>query len=207
MAGGAVGVITQPQQQLLDIARQNCEQLSMLINDILDIEKLSAGKMLFQLQPLGVKSLLLEAKNRNLPLAQQKGITLTVQPDVDPELTVRADDSRLQQVFANLLANAIRFSPPQGEVQLQALQLGNKVRIQVLDQGPGVPADFIPRLFQKFSQADSSDSRQLGGTGLGLAICKELLERMGGDIGYQRLPDGGACFYFDLALTESGPDA
>lgn len=207
VAGGAVGVITQPQQQLLDIARQNCEQLSMLINDILDIEKLSAGKMLFQLQPLGVKSLLLEAKNRNLPLAQQKGITLTVQPDVDPELTVRADDSRLQQVFANLLANAIRFSPPQGEVQLQALQLGNKVRIQVLDQGPGVPADFIPRLFQKFSQADSSDSRQLGGTGLGLAICKELLERMGGDIGYQRLPDGGACFYFDLALTESGPDA
>ncbi len=206
LAGGAVGAVAPSQQQLLEIARQNCEQLSMLINDILDIEKLTAGKMLLQLQPYAVKSLLLEAKNRNLPLAQQKGVSLTVQPDVNPELTVRVDDSRLQQVFANLLANAIRFSPPQGEVQLQALQLGNKVRIQVLDQGPGVPADFIPRLFQKFSQADSSDSRQLGGTGLGLAICKELIERMGGDIGYQPLPQG-ACFYFDLAITESGPDA
>jgi len=206
LAGGAVGAVPQSQQQLLEIARQNCEQLSMLINDILDIEKLTAGKMLLQLQPYAVKSLLLEAKNRNLPLAQQKGVSLTVQPDVNPELTVKVDDSRLQQVFANLLANAIRFSPPQGEVRLQALQLGNKVRIQVLDQGPGVPADFIPRLFQKFSQADSSDSRQLGGTGLGLAICKELIERMGGDIGYQPLPQG-ACFYFDLAITESGPDA
>ncbi|WP_306523682.1 ATP-binding protein [Rheinheimera sp.] len=201
LAAGAVGAVAQPQQQLLDIARQNCAQLATLINDLLDIEKLTAGKMLLQLQPLGVKSLLLEAKNRNLPLAQQSGISLVIQSDISADSKVLVDESRLQQVFANLLANAIRFSPAQGEVQLQAVVLGQKVRISVLDRGPGVPADFIPRLFQKFSQADSSDTRRLSGTGLGLAICKELVERMGGDIGYQANAEGGACFYFELDLV------
>ena len=85
-------------------------------------------------------------------------------------------------------------------MQLQAVQIGYKVRVSVVDQGPGVPADFVPQLFQKFSQADSSDSRRLSGTGLGLAICKELIERMGGTIGYVDNPEGGACFYFDLAV-------
>lgn len=103
-------------------------------------------------------------------------------------------------MFANLLANAVRFSPAAGVVQLQAVQMGYKVRVSVVDQGPGVPADFLPQLFQKFSQADSSDSRRLSGTGLGLAICKELIERMGGTIGYIDNPAGGACFYFDLAV-------
>lgn len=200
LASGVIGAVLPAQQQLLDIAQQNSRQLATLINDILDIEKLAAGKMLLQLQPLGLKSLLFEAKNRNLPLAQQAGVSLVVHADISPSLRVLVDESRLQQVFANLLANAVRFSPAAGVVQLQAAQLGHKVRVSVVDQGPGVPVDFLPQLFQKFSQADSSDTRRLSGTGLGLAICKELVERMGGTIGYVQNPDGGACFYFDLVL-------
>lgn len=200
LAGGAVGQVASAQQQLLDIAQQNGQQLSLLINDILDIEKLAAGKMQLHLQPLALMPLVLQAKNRNLPLAQQNAVQLTIQSDLTDEIMVLVDENRLQQVFANLLANAIRFSPEQAQVLLQVRLIGLKVRVSVSDQGPGVPADFESRLFQKFSQADSSTTRRMGGSGLGLAISKELVNRMGGEIGYEPNLPTGACFYIDLAV-------
>lgn len=200
LAGGVVGQVAPAQQQLLDIAQQNGQQLSLLINDILDIEKLTAGKMQLHMQQLEVMPLVLQARNRNLPLAQQSGVQLKIQSDLTDEVQVLVDENRLQQVFANLLANAIRFSPEQGVVLLEVRLIGIKVRVSVTDQGPGVPADFLPRLFQKFSQADSSSSRRMSGTGLGLAISKELVDRMGGEIGYQPNSPTGACFYIDLPV-------
>ena len=174
--------------------------MANLINDLLDIEKLAAGKMQLYLQLLPVFAQVLQAKNRNAPLAEQAGVKISICSDVSDEVKILIDESRLQQVFANLLANAIRFSPQGGVVLLEARLIGVQVRISVSDQGPGVPADFGPRLFQKFSQADSSDSRRLNGTGLGLAICRELMDRMNGSIGYQPRSGGGACFYFDLPV-------
>jgi signal transduction histidine kinase len=174
--------------------------LSLLINDILDIEKLAAGKMQLHLQTLALMPLVLQAKNRNLPLAQQNAVQLTIQSQLTDEILVLVDENRLQQVFANLLANAIRFSPEQAQVLLQVRLIGLKVRVSVSDQGPGVPADFESRLFQKFSQADSSTTRRMGGSGLGLAISKELVNRMGGEIGYEPNLPTGACFYIDLAV-------
>ena len=200
LTGGVVGSLVPAQQQLLDIAWQNSQQLANLINDLLDIEKLAAGKMQLYLQLLPVFAQVLQAKNRNAPLAEQAGVKISIRSDVADEVKILIDESRLQQVFANLLANAIRFSPPGGVVLLEVRLIGVQVRISVSDQGPGVPDDFVPRLFQKFSQADSSDSRQLNGTGLGLAICRELMDRMNGSIGYQPREGGGACFYFDLPV-------
>ncbi len=200
LTGGVVGSLVPAQQQLLDIAWQNSQQLANLINDLLDIEKLAAGKMQLYLQLLPVFAQVLQAKNRNAPLAEQAGVKISIRSDVSDEVKILIDESRLQQVFANLLANAIRFSPMGGVVLLEARLIGVQVRISVSDQGPGVPADFVPRLFQKFSQADSSDSRRLNGTGLGLAICRELMDRMNGSIGYQPRAGGGACFYFDLPV-------
>lgn len=200
LTSGVVGSLVPAQQQLLDIAWQNSQQLANLINDLLDVEKLAAGKMQLYLQLLPVFAQLLQAKNRNAPLAEQAEVAINIRSDVTDEMKVLIDESRLQQVFANLLANAIRFSPKGGVVLMEARLIGVKVRISVSDQGPGVPVDFIPRLFQKFSQADSSDSRRLNGTGLGLAICRELMERMNGTIGYQPREGGGACFYFDLPV-------
>jgi PAS domain S-box-containing protein len=200
LTGGVVGSLVPAQQQLLDIAWQNSQQLANLINDLLDIEKLAAGKMQLYLQLLPVFAQVLQAKNRNAPLAEQAGVKISIRSDVSDEVKILIDENRLQQVFANLLANAIRFSPLGGVVLLEARLIGVQVRISVSDQGPGVPEDFVPRLFQKFSQADSSDSRRLNGTGLGLAICRELMDRMNGSIGYQPREGGGACFYFDLPV-------
>jgi signal transduction histidine kinase len=113
---------------------------------------------------------------------------------------VLVDPARLQQVLANLIANAIKFSPD-GEVVSVALQRRDEaVRILVRDRGPGIPEAFRARLFERFAQADGSDTRQRGGTGLGLAISRALVERMGGAIGVDSTPGQGATFHVDLPV-------
>jgi|GEM_PF-5124102 len=116
-------------------------------------------------------------------------------------IQVVVDSQRFIQVLSNFLSNAAKFSPPGGMVEVTARQGADKtVRIAVHDDGPGVPADFHNRIFQKFSQADASNTRQKEGTGLGLAITRELVERMGGTVGFVSEPDGGATFFFNLPI-------
>ena len=129
-------------------------------------------------------------------------VTLTLNSDI-PEVDVRVDSQRLMQVLSNLLSNAIKYSPEGGTVEVKVCQHDNSIRVTVTDQGPGIPKEFYPRIFQKFAQADSSDIRQKGGTGLGLAITKELLEHMDGLIGFDSVEGAGTSFYFELPLQNS----
>ncbi|KOR29984.1 hypothetical protein TI05_14550, partial [Achromatium sp. WMS3] len=115
----------------------------------------------------------------------------------------RVDSQRFMQVLANLLSNAMKYSPEDDTVEIGLTIQGSTVRISVSDHGPGIPKAFLGRIFQKFSQADSSDTRQKGGTGLGLAITKELVERMGGSVGFTSEEGQGACFYVDFPLHDS----
>lgn len=203
VAAGAVGQLLPSQQQMLDIARSNTDQLISLVTDILDMEKLQSGKLSLQPKLQLLLPLLQQAIQRHSALAMSHHVQLKLEAAIAPELYLSLDGERLLQVLGNLLANAIRFSPQHSTVRLSVLLSGNWVQMIVSDQGPGVPNEFIPRLFEKFSQADGSDSRQKNGSGLGLAICKELLERMGGKIFYQQGFDGGACFYCELPLQNN----
>lgn len=195
--GGALGAVPSSMQQMLRIAQDNSQRLNMLINDLLDMDKLVAGKMFFELHDEALQPLLERAIAENQPYANQYHVQLT-QPGLATDARVRVDKRRLAQVLANLLSNGAKFSPQGGAVVITVTQHQERVRVSVSDHGAGVPASFQTRIFSKFSQADGTDTRQKGGTGLGLAISKEIIERMGGQIGFDSNPAQGATFWFEL---------
>ncbi|MGK9066333.1 PAS domain S-box protein [Stutzerimonas chloritidismutans] len=199
--GGAVGEVPPAIGQMLTIAQQNAQRLGLLIDDLLDMEKLIAGKMTFNLDVQPLEPLLAEALRANQGYADQHGVRFEFGERVTA--LVRVDAHRLQQVLANLLSNAAKFSPPGAVVTLSSRRQGDQVRVAVRDVGPGIPQAFRHRIFQKFSQADSSDTRQKGGTGLGLAISKELVEQMHGHIGFDSEAGQGACFWFELPAHDA----
>jgi PAS domain S-box-containing protein len=199
MAGGAMGSLPDQARSLIDIAHKNSKRLTHLINDLLDMEKIAAGKMHFDMQVHALVPLIEQALEGIRSYGVERTVKFTFnQQATEPE--VRVDSQRLMQVLSNLLSNAVKYSPEGGTVDIAVRQLDGQVRVAVTDQGPGIPAEFRSRIFQKFSQADSSDTRQKGGTGLGLAITKELVERMGGRIGFESEEGKGASFYFLLPL-------
>ncbi len=194
-------------QKLLQVANNNSERLAQLINDLLDIEKLAAGKMPFNIQALSVRAELQLAVDNLQPFASQYKVMLKLQ-NIASGLLVQADALRLQQVVTNLLSNAIKFSPPDSDVVVTADLHDDIVRFSITDTGSGIPVEFHPHIFQRFTQADGSNQRQNGGTGLGLAICKELVGQMGGSIGFNSEPGKGSVFYFALpAYKDSKQDS
>lgn len=182
----------------LDMAYQNSERLSALINDVLDLEKIESGQMTLDLRPLQLRAVLEKAVHMNLPYAEVHRTRLRLLPGAD--FTVAADPDRLMQVLTNLISNAAKFSLDDGEVEISAEQRGAVVRVEVRDHGVGIPENFRGVIFQRFERVDNSDSRKKGGTGLGLSICKALVERMNGTIGFESETGKGSTFYFDLPL-------
>lgn len=194
---GSIGELPELAAKMVAVAERNSQRLLLLINDLLDMEKLVAGKMRFDLVAQPLAPLIQQALEENRTYADQFNVRLRWE-NLAGLCCTRVDAARLQQVMANLLSNAIKFSPADGEVLVTVTRDGGWIRIGVADNGPGIPPEFRERIFQKFSQADGSDSRQKGGTGLGLAITRELVEKMDGTVSFHTEVGQGTQFFVEL---------
>jgi PAS domain S-box-containing protein len=195
LAGGVVGELPSAAQQLVQIAKTNTDRLVRLVNDILDIEKLAFGQLKLQPAEVEVLALLQEAKLQNQAYADKYSVQLdlVVAADAKPVFLYQ-DKFRLLQILSNLISNAIKFSPSHSVVKLSYQLQESQLVIQVKDQGSGIAESFRSKIFQKFAQADSSDSRSNQGSGLGLNISKTLVEMMQGTIDFESEIGKGTCF-------------
>jgi PAS domain S-box-containing protein len=193
-AGGTLPVRA---KRLLTIAHANSQRLVRLVNNILDMEKIESGKVVFVQKRIEVRSLVKEAIEANRMLADGFGVQIRLDP-ASVAGDIRGDPDWLLQVVTNLLSNAVKFSPAAERVDVAIENANGNIRISVRDHGHGVPESFKPRIFEKFAQADASDARQLGGTGLGLSIVKQIVTRLGGKVGFGDAPGGGAIFHVEF---------
>jgi PAS domain S-box-containing protein len=183
--------------RLLMIAHKNCQRLVRLVNDILDIEKIESGRVELNCVRIDLLQVAERAIEDNRGFADGYGVKVRLD-DASVGAEVSADPDRLVQVITNLLSNAIKFSSAGDEVLVSVGKSGDACRISVRDHGAGIPEEFKPHLFEKFAQADGTNSRRKGGTGLGLSIVKQIVERFGGQIRFDDAPGGGTIFYVEL---------
>lgn len=194
---GNVDGLSETAKSLLKIAHGNCQRLARIVNDILDIERIESGQMIYDRKPAEVRALVEQIIEANQSFARHHDVSVRLDGEAERAL-VLADPDRLDQVITNLLSNAIKFSPPGSEVVVTIGATDGAVRISVHDHGPGIPADYKSRIFEKFVQVDATDARTKGGAGLGLSIAKQIVVVLGGDISVEDAPAGGASFHVTL---------
>ncbi len=201
MAGGHLDDQPEQRKNLLDLSTRNTERLISLVNDILDVERLNAGRLDLKFRPVQLAEVLQEAIATQRYLAESQGVSIRIDTAAVPP--VQGDADRLLQVAQNLLSNAIKFSSRGGEVTVRLIDLSDRLRCEVSDQGEGVSEDFVGRLFERFAQQESGTRRHSGGSGLGLFICHGIIELHSGNIGYKPGKHGGSVFYFELPKSTS----
>jgi len=216
---GALGQLSDPQRDALETVARNGRHLLGLVNDVLDLSKVDAGRMDLHLMQTDLRSLIGDVITGMESLIQTKGHDVTVELG-DAPLLVNADEMRVRQVLFNLLSNAVKFTPANGHVTVHAGQRrttlpvtgGRRIEreavwVSVTDSGIGIAKEDLPRLFTEFSQVDASFSRRFEGTGLGLALSKRFVEMHGGVIGVESTPGRGSTFWIELPIEGPQPGA
>lgn len=207
LEGGVAGELPAKARELVRIARTNSDRLIRLINDILDLDKMEAGRLELQRETIELGPLVDAVVTEMSGYAEAAGVAVDV--DVRPCPPIHGDRDRLAQVLVNLVSNAIKFSP-EGEhvlvrVQASPSAASGRVRLSVTDHGPGIARADVPKLFQKFHQLDASDARRRGGSGLGLVIAKTLVEAHHGHIGVDSEVGRGSTFHVELPAHRPPP--
>jgi PAS domain S-box-containing protein len=198
LEGGVMGELPEEAADMLGTAVSNTDRLVRLINDILDVERIDAGRADLELAPVQAAELIGHSIQVLEAVAGEAGVTIQV--EADDEVTVVADDDRIVQTLTNLIGNAIKFSERDGTVVVSVVPDLDRAVFSVRDSGRGIPADRLESIFDRFSQVDASDAREKGGTGLGLAIARGIVEHHGGQIWAESIAGQGATFRFTLPV-------
>lgn len=202
LADPRYGELSERQQRYVHHIHTSGQHLLQLINDILDLSKIEAGRLQLSLENVTVATRLAEVADALRPLVDKKSQTLTLQASKD--LIVSADPTRFNQMLMNLLGNAIKFTPEGGQIGMAALRVGNSIRVEVRDSGPGIPPEEEKRIFEAFHRIKQAN-KSVEGTGLGLAITRSLAELHGGQLGLETELGAGSCFYFTLPAVAVPP--
>jgi PAS domain S-box-containing protein len=197
LQGGVAGPLPEGMGEMISIAHKNSERLIRLINDILDLEKVEAGQLDFQLEPTELGALVTQASVAHQSYAAQYNVRVETELEAKG-VQVLVDADRFTQVLANLLSNAIKFSPPGERVLVRLERVGGTVRICVEDRGPGIPESFRPQVFQRFAQAHGGGAHRKGGSGLGLSIARAMVEQQGGTLDFLTAEGVGTTFRVTL---------
>jgi PAS domain S-box-containing protein len=201
MEGGAMGALAPAMANLVTIGRTNCERLIRLINDMLDLDKIEAGKLELRCTVLAPADLVQTTLDGMRAMAD--GYRVRLDATVDAPRAFNGDRDRLLQVLTNLVSNAVKFAPTDSTVMVTARTTAftDTVRFAVTNGGPGIAPSDMGRLFSRFQQIDGSDARRRGGTGLGLTIAKAIVEQHGGSIGAESTPHVATTFWFELPIA------
>ncbi len=202
---GALGDMPDGMRPMVEIAGKNSKRLADLIDDLLDLQKIEAGEMVYRFESLSVTQLILDAIDANQGYADSLGISLIANPPM-PDVQIQGDEARLMQVMANVISNGLKFSDAGSTVRVFGEVVGEKVRICVKDSGIGIPADAKDKVFGKFTQVDNSDQRRKGGTGLGMNITKQIVERHKGEIDYVSREGHGTTFFIEFDIHSAHQD-
>lgn len=198
---GTIGE-NQAREHYLKVIHQETLRLSRLIGELLDLAQIESGKIRWELNPIDVSSLVSRVLLKMKPQMEQQRVK--VNTDVSPALSLMlGNEDRIEQVLTNLVENAVRYSPPGSAIEVRATEQGGQITVEVADQGPGIPPEDLPHIWERFHRVEKSRSRSLGGTGLGLAIVKQIVEAHGGRVGVNSEVGKGSTFWFSLAVVPS----
>jgi signal transduction histidine kinase len=201
LLNGKLGELSPRQKEKLQIMYANAERLTALIQDILDVQKLELGEMHLAMKEASTTNIIQESINSLKPQAEAKGVKLTP-TNLGRDLRVKCDSGRIIQVLNNLISNAVKFSPNNSKIDIDANLDTDYLIFSVKDNGKGIPKDRQDKMFLKFYQVDTSLTRKAGGTGLGLVICKGIVEAHKGKIWFESEEGKGSIFSFSLPLSE-----
>jgi signal transduction histidine kinase len=199
MTLGAFGPLPEKAAEQLARVERSCNRLLALVNDLLDMDKLESGNMQLALKPTQALDIAERSCQALESFAKQHNAQVTI--NISPDLMVEGDGDRLVQVGVNLLSNAIKYSPEGGLVEVSALTRDGIAEFRITDHGPGIPPQYLDKIFERYTMAPSVDGKKRAGTGLGLPICKQIVEQHGGTIGVESQVGKGSTFWFTVPLA------